>query len=141
MVSTVARSPALLGGYLQLGRAMKRANSTRRISERSSIAIQVRHGCELCLDSHIAAATALGLDEDEIEHARRGGPETPRSPRSCRSLSGCTASRPPSAMRMWRAASTRLQDREIANVVGVVALYVLTGAFKPVAGLEPAPSP
>ena len=33
MVSTMAHSPAVLGGYLQLSKAMKRAKLSRRISE------------------------------------------------------------------------------------------------------------
>ena len=49
MVRIMVNSPTLLGGYLQLSRAMKRAKPDRRISERISIAIQVRQGCELCL--------------------------------------------------------------------------------------------
>ena len=38
MVSTMAHSPAVLGGYLQLSRAMRRAKLDRRISELLSIA-------------------------------------------------------------------------------------------------------
>jgi AhpD family alkylhydroperoxidase len=53
MVSTTAHSPAVLGGYLQLSRAMKRAKLERKISERISIAVQAQQGCDLCLESHI----------------------------------------------------------------------------------------
>lgn len=70
MVRTMAHSPAVLGGYLQLSRAMKRAKLGRATSERISIAIQVRQGCELCLHSHESAARSLGVTESEIERAR-----------------------------------------------------------------------
>ena len=41
MVSTMAHSPAVLGGYLQLSRSLRRAKLDRKISERISIAVQV----------------------------------------------------------------------------------------------------
>ncbi|MFF3669822.1 carboxymuconolactone decarboxylase family protein [Microtetraspora malaysiensis] len=59
MVSTMAHSPAVLGGYLQLSRAMGRAELDRGISERISIAVQVQQGCGLRLDAHVSAARAL----------------------------------------------------------------------------------
>ncbi|WP_404870583.1 carboxymuconolactone decarboxylase family protein [Kitasatospora griseola] len=70
MVATMAHSPAVLGGYLQLSQAMGRAELDRRISERISVALQVQQGCRLCLDAHVDAARTLGVDEDEIERAR-----------------------------------------------------------------------
>ena len=72
MVRTMANSPAALGGYLQLSRSMKRAKLDRRISERISIAVQVQQGCNTCLDSHVAAARSLGIDDEEIDRARAG---------------------------------------------------------------------
>ncbi|MFC7358805.1 hypothetical protein [Nocardioides astragali] len=44
MVRTMAHSPAVLGGYLQLSRGMKRAKLDRRTSELVSIALQVHQG-------------------------------------------------------------------------------------------------
>jgi hypothetical protein len=45
MVAMMAHSPAVLGGYLQLSRAMKRAKLNRKVSERISIAVQAQQGC------------------------------------------------------------------------------------------------
>lgn len=41
-ISTMAHSPAVFSGYLQLDRAIKRSKLNRGISERFSIAIQVQ---------------------------------------------------------------------------------------------------
>lgn len=77
MVRTMAHSPAVLGGHLQLSPAMKRAKLHRSITERISIAVQVRQGCALCLASHVSAARSLGIDEEEIERARLGTSDDP----------------------------------------------------------------
>ena len=45
VVSTMAHSPAVLGGYLQLSKTMRRAKFDRRTSEVISIAIQAQQGC------------------------------------------------------------------------------------------------
>lgn len=72
MVSTMAHSPPVLGGYLQLSRAMGRAKLDRRISERISITVQALQGCGLCLEAHVSAARRLGVDDEEIERAHGG---------------------------------------------------------------------
>ena len=72
MVATMAHSPAVLGGYLQLSKAMKRSKLSRPISEVVSIAVQTRQGCQLCLDAHIAAARTFGVTDAEIAAAREG---------------------------------------------------------------------
>jgi AhpD family alkylhydroperoxidase len=138
MVRTMANSPAVLGGYLQLSRSMKRAKLSRRISERISIAVQVRQGCGLCLESHEAAARSLGLDDDEIDRARRGTSGDPAiAPMVAFGLQvyvepASIVSAQVDELRRWG-----YSDREIADVVGVVALNVLTGAFNLAAGLRP----
>jgi len=138
MVRVMANSPAVLGGYLQLSRSMKRAKLDRRISERISIAVQVRQGCELCLDSHIAAARSLDIDDIEIDRARRG---TSGDPTIAPMVAfGLQVYAEPTAITTAHVQELRdlsYSDREIADVVGVVALNVLTGAFNLVAGLRP----
>ena len=137
MVRTMANSPSVLGGYLQLSRAMKRAKLDRRISERISIAVQAHQECQSCLDSHIAAARSLGLDDGEIEKARRGTSSDP-------TIAGIVAFGlqvhvKPSAITTNQVDDLRsagFSNREISDVVGVVALNVITGAFNLVAGLD-----
>lgn len=138
MVSTMAHSPAVLGGYLQLTRAMKRAKLKRGVSERISIAIQAQQGCELCLDSHINAARAAGIDEAEIDRSRTG---TSADPAITAIIAlALQIYREPTTITDEQVTALRdhgYSDREIVDVVGIVTLNILTGAFNLLAGLTP----
>ncbi|MET8747743.1 carboxymuconolactone decarboxylase family protein [Streptomyces sp. NPDC004728] len=138
MVSTMANSPAVLGGYLQLSRAMGRAKLDRRISGRISIAVQAQQGCGLCLDAHVSAARALGVDEEEIERAHTGTSADPAiAAITALALQVC---REPTSITDEQVDALRghgYSDRATADVVGVVALNILTGAFNLLAGLTP----
>ncbi|MDI9903708.1 carboxymuconolactone decarboxylase family protein [Rhodococcus sp. IEGM 1409] len=137
MVGTMAHSPAVLGGYLQLSRAMKRAKLNRKISERISIAVQVQQGCAVCLEAHVAAAHANGVESDEIERAHAG---TSADPAIAAMIDlGLRVYREPASISDEHIAGLRAYgygDREIADVVGIVSLNVLTGAFNLLAGLN-----
>jgi AhpD family alkylhydroperoxidase len=138
MVRAMANSPAVLGGYLQLSRSMKRAKLDRRISERISIAVQVQQGCQTCLASHVDAARSLGIAEDEIERAKHGGSAEPAV--AAMVAFGQQVYVEPTGITAAQVEELRTfgySDREIADVVGVVALNVLTGAFNLVTGLQP----
>ncbi len=136
MVRSMANSPAVLGGYLELSRAMKRAKLDRRISERISIAVQQRLGCPSCLVAHIDAARQHGVDDDEIERAQAGTSSEPAI--AAIVAFGLQVLSEPAAVDdavIARLRSYGYSDRVIADVVGVVALNVLTGAFNLVAGV------
>lgn len=138
MVSTMAHSPAVLGGYLQLSRAMGRAKLDRGISERISIAIQTLQGCRLCLDAHVSAARRTGVDEREIERARTGTSEDPGI--AAIIALALQVYREPASITDAQVIAVRehgYSDRATADVVGVVALNILTGAFNLLAGLTP----
>ena len=104
MVRTMANAPALLRGYVDLSRAMKRAHLDRRITERIALTAQERIGCAYCLAAHSAAARELGLSEAQVMQLRALG----------------------------------YSDEQLAEVVGLVSLQLLTGAFNLLARLEPA---
>ena len=94
MVAAMAHSPAVLGGYLQLSRAMKRAKLSRKITERISIAVQVQQGCAVCLEAHVAAAHANGVrggrdracPRGHLGRSRDRGNNRPRTSRPIGSL-------------------------------------------------------
>ena len=137
MVSTMAHSPAVLGGYLQLSKAMKRAKLSRRVSEVVSIAVQARQGCQLCLDAHIAAARTFSVTDAEIAAAREGTSPDPAV--AAMIALGLAIYSNPTTITDDQVAELHAfgyTDREIVDAVGIVALNVLTGAFNLVAGLE-----
>jgi AhpD family alkylhydroperoxidase len=130
MVRTMASSPAVLAGYLDLSRATKRVSLDRRLSEQVSIAIQATLGCDTCLDAHISAARTVGVADHDIELAKSG-----------------TASAPDAAALVDFALQVHIapgqiddatieglrdagfDDRQILDVIAIVSLNVLTGTF------------
>ena len=138
MVSTMAHSPAVLGGYLDLSKAMRRAKLDRKVSELVSIAVQSKQRCGMCLASHISAARSLGVSDDEIALAQQGTAMT--SPVAAMIALGLQVYREPTSITDEQIDELRgygYSDREISDVVGVVSLNILTGAFNLVAGLTP----
>jgi AhpD family alkylhydroperoxidase len=138
MVRTMAGSPSLLGGYLELSRAMKRSRLDRAISERISLAVQARLGCVLCLQAHTAGARAAGVSDAEIELAKQGTSADPAIAAIVaygQQVDTDPSSVTPEAIEALRVLGYR--DRDLLDVVGLVALNVLTGTFNLVTGLEP----
>ncbi|NUW41289.1 carboxymuconolactone decarboxylase family protein [Nonomuraea rhodomycinica] len=138
MVSTMAHSPAVLQGYLDLSRAMRRSKLPRALSEKISLAVQERIGCGLCLDAHTTAAKAAGLSEADVALARQGTSADPREA----ALIGVAVRvlAEPSSITDQDVAALRehgWSDRIIAELPGLVALNLLTGSFNLLAGLEP----
>lgn len=138
MVRTMAHSPAVLAGYLDLSRALKRAKLKRPLSERISLAVQEQLDCPSCLAAHIDAAKRVGVDNDEIALARQGTSSDPAV--AALVAFGRQVYTSPASISDDQIVELRqhgYSDREIADVVGIVALNLLTGAFNLVAGLQP----
>lgn len=142
MVRTMAHSPALLQGYLELSRAMKRSAIPRPLSEKISLAVQEWLGCALCLEAHTAAGRSVGLTDADISLARAGTATDARDAAlityAVRILTEPDKIADADVEELRRQAWS---DRILADVVGLVALNQLTGAFNLVAGLEPATTP
>ncbi|MEV4567720.1 carboxymuconolactone decarboxylase family protein [Nonomuraea sp. NPDC049419] len=138
MVATMAHSPALLEGYLNLSRAMKRVKLPRALSEKVSLAVQEWIGCGTCMQAHIEAARAAGLSEADIALARQGTSTDAREAALIAVAVRVLAE--PSSLTDADVADLRAHgwsDRVIAEIVGVVTLNLLTGAFNLLAGLQP----
>lgn len=138
MVRTMAHSPAVLSGYLNLSRALKRAKLKRPLSERISLAVQEQLDCPSCLAAHVNAAKSVGVEPDEIALARQGTSSDPAV--AALVAFGLQVYTSPASISDDQIIELRqhgYSDREIADVVGIVALNLLTGAFNLVAGLEP----
>ncbi|RAF66228.1 alkylhydroperoxidase, partial [Burkholderia multivorans] len=95
-------------------------------------------GCGMCLASHISAARSLGVSDDEIALAQQGTAMT--GPVAAMIALGLQDYREPTSITDEQIDELRgygYSDREISDVVGVVSLNILTGAFTLVAGLTP----
>jgi len=139
MVATMAHSPALLQGYLDLSRAMKRAKLPRQLSEKLSIAAQGWIGCETCMAAHTEAGRAAGLSETDIALAR-DGTATDRREAALVAFALRVLAEPASITSddVTELRQHGWHDPVIAEVVGLVTLNLMTGAFNLVAGIKPA---
>ncbi|WP_020392364.1 carboxymuconolactone decarboxylase family protein [Kribbella catacumbae] len=140
MVATMAHSPALLQGYLDFSRAMKRTKLPRPLSEKISIALQEWIGCDVCQQAHADAGRSVGLTETDITLARQAistdDRETPLLALAVQVLTE------PSAITddtIEAAKAAGWSDRILAEVVGIVVLNQLTGSFNLLAGLHLTP--
>jgi AhpD family alkylhydroperoxidase len=138
MVRTMANAPALLRGYLDLGRAMKRTHLDRRVVERINLAVHEWLGCEYCLVAHTRAARTLGVDDAEIELARQGTAGDP-AVAAMVALGRQVIARPGDITdaQIDALRGHGYTDEQIAEVPGLVALQLLTGSLNLVAGIEP----
>ena len=138
MIRTMAKAPAVLRGYLDLNRAMKRSHLDRRVTERIALAAQEWIGCDYCVAAHTAAAQKLGLSDRDIALARQGTATDP----AIASIVAFGQQVIAAPAEITDADLERLRthgytDERIAEVVGIVSLMLLTGAFNLVAGIEP----
>ena len=141
MVRAMANAPALLRGYLELSRAMKRNHLDRRVGERISLAVQEWLGCDYCVEAHSRAARSLGLSENDVELARQGTAIDPKV--AAMVAFGQQVLAAPAEItdeQVQELHDLGYSDEQIAEVPGLVALNVLTGAFNLVAGIHPTPT-
>jgi AhpD family alkylhydroperoxidase len=137
MVRAMANAPALLRGYLDLNRAMKRSHLDRRITERVALAVQEWLGCDYCIAAHSRAARELGLDETDIALARQGTATDPKI--AAMVAFGQQVIAYPAEVtdeQFDELLALGYTREQIAEVVGLVSLQMLTGAFNLVAGIH-----
>ena len=141
MVRAMANAPVVLRSYLDLNRAVKRGHIDRRVTERVNLAVHEWLGCAYCLAAHTRAARELGLSELDIELARQGTATDPKV--AALVAYGQQLIAAPGEVTDEQVTGLReygYTDEQIAEVVALVALQLLTGAFNLVAGIEPAES-
>ena len=137
MTRAMANAPALLRGYLDLTRAMKRSHIDRRVTERINLAVHEWLGCDYCLVAHTRAARRLGVPDNEIQLARQGTSSDPAIAAIvafARQMLTAPADITDADVDHLRGLGYR--DEQIAEVAGLVALQLLTGAFNLIAGIH-----
>ena len=72
MTRNMARSPAVLEGYLSLAGALAGGGLDAKLRERIALATAQANGCEYCLSAHSLLGKGAGLTPAEISAARAG---------------------------------------------------------------------
>ena len=138
LAKVMANSPAVLKGYLGLSGALAGGTLPGPVRERLAVATAEYNRCTYCLSAHTYLAENVAkLDSDEIERARHAGSADPHVT-AVLALSDAIArgrgAIDETAIKTARAAG--VTDGEIAEVVGNLALNILTNYFNLVAGTD-----
>jgi uncharacterized peroxidase-related enzyme len=137
MMRSMAHSPALLGGYLALSGALAEARLDVATRERIALALAEANRCGYCLSAHAVLGRMAGLAPDEIAAARTGRSAEAKAHEALRlalAIGETTGDVGAAALDAARAAG--LDDAEIVEIVGVVALNLLTNMFNRLAATE-----
>lgn len=126
----MANSPALLDGYIKFHSAMTTGLLDARTREAIALAVGQVNRCEYCVSAHTLMGKGAGLTEAEIRNARLGHSEDPRIDAAVRLA--LTLVNNHGILReadLDAVHQAGLSDGEIAEVIGHVALNVLTNYF------------
>lgn len=138
MARAMAASPAVLKGYMQLSSALAGGALSAADRERLSIATAEYHRCTYCLSAHtFLGKNVAKLDAEEIERARDAESLDPHAD-AILQLSD-TIARGRGTIEAGAQAAAReagLSDEEITEVVGNLALNILTNYFNILADTE-----
>ncbi|TDD70647.1 carboxymuconolactone decarboxylase family protein [Jiangella aurantiaca] len=131
MTKVMASSPALLQGYLALYGALGGGVIPAPVRERLALATAEANGCEYCLSAHTyVGANIAKVDADELDRARSAESADPHTA-ALLALSNAILQNAgdvdDAALTAARAAG--VTDAEIGEVVGHIALNVLTNYF------------
>ena len=138
MTKVMANSPALLQGYLALSGALGGGVLPAGTRERLAIATAEYNGCEYCLSAHtFIGANIAKVEAEELERARDAKASDPHTA-ALLALSDAIARGhgqvPDADLKAARDAG--VTDAEIGEVVGHIALNVLTNYFNVLAKVD-----
>src|SRR5215207_9549983 len=130
MTTTMARS-AVLDGWLGLNGALRKGSISVANGERIALAVAEANGCSYCLSAHTYLGTNVArLDAAELDRARSFESDDPKSaailafaeavPRTTGGVSDDDVA---------AARAAGLTDAELGDIVGHVAVNVLTNLF------------
>lgn len=138
MTKAMAASPALLRGYLALSGALGSGVLEAPARERLAIATAEENGCSYCLSAHTYFGRELAkLSEEELAAARDGTSSDPHAQALLTLSEAVLRTRGAVAPGVLEAARAEgITDAEIGEVVGSIALNVLTNYFNVLAGVE-----
>ncbi|WP_034411470.1 carboxymuconolactone decarboxylase family protein [Derxia gummosa] len=130
-----ARAPAVLQGLLQFNAALSGGVLAAREREAIAIAVAEVNGCDYCLSAHLMIGKGAGLADGELALARQGKAADGRLDAILRLATTLVQTRGIASDEQIAAArAAGLGDAELLEVVGVVALNVLTNYLNLVAG-------
>ena len=138
MFKVMANSPALLKGYLALAGALAGGVLPAGVREKLAISTAEYNGCEYCLSAHThLGATVAKVDAEELSKARHAQSSAPHTAALLTLSDAIARGHGFVADDVVQAArDAGVTDTEIGEVVGNLALNVLTNYFNVLAKVE-----
>jgi uncharacterized peroxidase-related enzyme len=129
MTKAMAASPATLEGYVSLSSAL--GSVPAAIAERIALGVAETNGCSYCLSAHsYLAENVAKLDSLEIQRARHFESKEKRAAAALRFARAVLETRGGvSDADIGSARRAGLADRELADIVALVAVNVFTNYF------------
>jgi uncharacterized peroxidase-related enzyme len=138
LMRTLGNSPALLEGYLNFSGALGTGKLGLRLSNLIALAVAESNHCEYCASAHTYLATNLAKIKDDVILAARSGSEIdPKTDAALQFARVVIAKRGRvSDEELALVKNAGYSEAEIAEIIGHVALNVLTNYFNNVAQTE-----
>lgn len=130
MTRVMANSPAVLQAYVQFNGALSGGKLAPKIREQIALLTAQSNECAYCLSAHSALGKLAGLNQAQLDGARRVESSDPRTlaaltfAQSIIDLRGGVSERDISAVR-----AAGFSDAEIAEIVAAVAINFFTNLF------------
>ena len=138
MMKTMGNSPALLEGYLNFSGALAGGTLGAKTGELIAIAVAESNSCDYCLSSHnYIGAKLLKLDENTLNAAREAYSADPKTAAILQFAKALLTKKGlVSDEEIKTAKDAGLSEGQIAEIVGHVALNILTNYFNHTANTE-----
>lgn len=137
MTKTMANSPAVLAGYLQLSGALAGGKLGANTRERIALVMAQLNECDYCLSAHTLMSPKAGLSAEDIADARKGNASDPRNDAILKFTAAAVrdhGSATTEQISDLRAAG--VTDEEIGEIVGVIALNTMTNFFNKITDVD-----
>lgn len=138
MMRTMGNSPALLNGYLSLSEALSGGTLGGKVGELIALAVAESNACNYCLSAHTYLGANLAkLDSKSMDEARLGKSNNSKTEAILQfanalvNKSGHVNDADVAAIR-----DAGVTDGEVSEIVGHVALNILTNYFNNTANTE-----
>jgi uncharacterized peroxidase-related enzyme len=137
MMKIMARSPAVLRGYLSFSVALADGRLGAEFREQIALAVAQVNNSEYCLSRHAAIARRMGLSEAEIAANRRSWSQDGKKRAGLNFAAELVVLRGRmNDERLHRVRAAGYSDAEIVEVVANVALNIFANYLNQVAGTE-----
>jgi uncharacterized peroxidase-related enzyme len=135
MMATMGNSPALLDGFLDFYTGLSKGVLTIRTAELIALAVSESNGCAYCVAAHKFIGKNLSkIDAESIELARKGNSNDKKTAAILKfSLSLLDKKGGVSDQEVAELRAAGVTDTELGEIIGQVALNVLTNYFNKVA--------